>query len=94
MLDEIRKRLGARIDILSCYRNAAYNACIGGEQNSLHTQFNAVDWTCAAGTVGQWHRVATEVRRSWPEYAGGVGRYDRRRFIHVDTRGVIADWAG
>lgn len=94
MLDAIRVRLGARIDILSCYRNADYNACVGGERNSLHTEFNAVDWTCAAGSVEQWHRVATDLRRSNPEFAGGVGRYDRRGFVHVDTRGVVADWVG
>jgi len=94
MLDEIRKRLGARIDILSCYRNASYNACVGGEDHSLHMRFNAVDWTCAAGTVEQWHRVAVEVRRGTPEFTGGIGRYDGRGFVHVDTRGAIADWAG
>lgn len=94
MLDEIRKRLGAPIRILSCYRNSAYNACVGGEPNSLHMQFKAVDWHCDSGSVDQWHRVALEVRRSNPEFAGGIGRYPARGFIHVDTRGSNADWAG
>ncbi|MBB3979354.1 N-acetylmuramoyl-L-alanine amidase [Rhizobium azooxidifex] len=94
MLDEIRKRLGAPIRILSCYRNAAYNGCVGGERNSRHMQFNAIDWRCDSGTVDRWHQVAMEVRRSNPELAGGIGRYPRQGFIHVDTRGSNADWNG
>lgn len=94
MLDEIRKRLGAPIRILSCYRNEAYNGCVGGERNSLHTQFKAVDWHCDAGSVAQWHQVATEVRGSHSDYLGGIGRYPSRNFIHIDTRGTLADWSG
>ncbi|MDI7865324.1 N-acetylmuramoyl-L-alanine amidase [Rhizobiaceae bacterium n13] len=92
MLDEIRKRLGAPIRILSCYRNTAYNTCVGGEPNSLHMRFNAIDWHCDAGTVDRWHQVAREVRQSNPQFAGGIGRYPRQGFIHVDTRGANADW--
>lgn len=94
MLDEIRRRLGAPIRILSGYRNSAYNACVGGERNSLHMQFKAVDWHCDSGSLDQWHQVALEVRRSNPEFAGGIGRYPSRGFIHVDTRGLNADWTG
>lgn len=93
MLDEIRSLLGAPVTILSCYRNAAYNACIGGEANSWHMHFKAIDWTCASGDVASWHAVAKAVRASTPDYAGGIGRYDSRRFIHIDTRGgPPADW--
>ncbi|OCP05792.1 MULTISPECIES: N-acetylmuramoyl-L-alanine amidase [unclassified Ensifer] len=92
MLDEIRKRLGSPVRILSCYRNPAYNACVGGEPNSLHMQFKAIDWHCDSGSVDRWHQAALEVRRSNPEFAGGVGRYSSRGFIHVDTRGSNADW--
>ncbi|MBY5706970.1 DUF882 domain-containing protein [Rhizobium leguminosarum] len=94
MLDAIRQRLGAPIRILSCYRNASYNACVGGEDNSLHMRFNAVDWHCDRGTVDSWHRAALDVRSSSPEFAGGIGRYSRQGFIHVDTRGTNRDWNG
>lgn len=94
MLDEIRERLGAPIRILSCYRNRDYNACIGGESASLHMQFRAVDWHCTEGGVERWHQIAREVRQSSPDFAGGVGVYPRRRFIHVDTRGTNVDWRG
>lgn len=94
MLDEIRRRLGAPVRILSCYRSPAYNSCIGGESASLHMKFNAVDWRCDSGTVQDWHRVAKDVRRSKPEFLGGVGFYVNSRFIHVDTRGHEANWQG
>lgn len=94
MLDEIRRRLGARVRILSCYRSPAYNSCIGGESASLHMKFNAIDWRCESGTVQEWHRVAKEVRRSKPAFQGGVGLYVNSRFIHIDTRGHEADWQG
>jgi N-acetylmuramoyl-L-alanine amidase len=92
MLEEIRERLGAPVRILSCYRSPAYNACVGGATNSLHGRFNAIDWYCDAGTAADWHRVAQEVRRAHPEFAGGIGRY--RGFCHVDTRGADSDWTG
>lgn len=92
MIDLIRARLGAPIRILSGYRSAAYNACVKGESNSLHTRFRALDFTCAAGTPEVWRRVAAEVRASDPAFRGGIGTYVSRRFLHIDTRGQDADW--
>lgn len=92
MLDEIRASLGAPVRILSCYRSPLYNTCVGGATNSPHGRFNAIDWLCETGTAPDWHRVAQEVRRANPEFAGGIGRY--RGFCHVDTRGVDRDWTG
>jgi N-acetylmuramoyl-L-alanine amidase len=94
MLDEIRRRLGVPVRILSCYRSPAYNSCIGGESASLHMKFNAIDWRCDSGTVEEWHRVAKEVRLSKPAFQGGVGLYVNSRFIHIDTRGHEANWQG
>ncbi|MFM7335425.1 MAG: N-acetylmuramoyl-L-alanine amidase [Tabrizicola sp.] len=62
MLDRIRDRLGAAIRITSCYRSPAYNTCVGGETNSLHMQFNAVDFTAQSGTPEVWRRIAASVR--------------------------------
>ena len=90
MLDEIRHRLGAKCRILSAYRNAPYNSCIGGESASLHMRFNAIDFRCETGTSSQWHAVAKAVRASSSEFVGGIGKYPS--FIHVDTRGYVANW--
>ena len=94
MLDRIRARLGHPIRILSAYRSPAYNTCLSGAGRSRHMEFNAIDFTSSGGSVGDWHRIATEVRASEPAFAGGVGRYDRQNFIHIDTRGSRADWTG
>lgn len=94
MLDAIRSQLGAPIRILSCYRSPAYNACVKGEDNSLHMEFNAIDFTCAAGTPEIWRRVADELRSSDKKFAGGIGIYPRKNFLHIDTRGKAANWKG
>ncbi|MFK7875949.1 MAG: N-acetylmuramoyl-L-alanine amidase [Paracoccaceae bacterium] len=93
MLDEIRRRLGHPIRILSGYRSPAYNSCVGGETSSLHARFNALDWTSNGGNNAQWHEIAKAVRAEHPSrFAGGIGRYISKNFIHIDTRGSDANW--
>lgn len=92
MLDEIRERLGASCRILSAYRAPAYNTCVGGESASLHMSFNAIDFRCSSGTPTQWRDVARAVRSSNPAFKGGIGLYSS--FVHIDTRGSIANWNG
>ena len=93
MVDEIRHRLGHPIRILSGYRSPAYNNCVGGEPNSLHTKFKALDWTASGGTTLQWHQFAQAVRAENPgAFMGGIGRYDSQNFVHIDTRGTKSDW--
>lgn len=94
MLDEIRERMGASIRTLSCYRSPAYNTCIGGESASLHMRFNAIDFTCSAGTPEIWRRVASAIRASDRRFLGGIGVYPSSRFVHIDTRGREANWRG
>jgi N-acetylmuramoyl-L-alanine amidase len=94
MLDAIRQELGAPIRILSCYRSPEYNACIKGEDKSLHMRFNAIDFTCFEGTPEIWRRVADRLRSSEKRFVGGIGVYPTRRFVHIDTRGKAANWKG
>jgi len=94
MLDEIRDALGAPVRILSCYRSRAYNSCIGGEDASLHMQFNAIDFTCQSGSPEVWRRVAASLRDRDPRFVGGIGIYPTSRFVHIDTRGTAANWSG
>jgi len=90
MLDEIRHRLGVACRINSAYRAQPYNDCVGGQKNSLHARFNAIDFRCDTGTPSQWHAVAKVVRASNPDFTGGIGRY--ATFVHIDTRGHAANW--
>ncbi|MEO3475542.1 N-acetylmuramoyl-L-alanine amidase [Roseomonas sp. CAU 1739] len=94
MLDRIRAEMGASIRITSCYRSPAYNACVKGEPNSLHSQFNAIDFTCLAGTPEIWRRIAARLRSEDPRFTGGIGVYPKQNFVHIDTRGSVADWSG
>jgi N-acetylmuramoyl-L-alanine amidase len=92
MIDEIRERLGAPVNITSAYRSPAYNSCIGGATSSYHKSFKALDWVCSSGTARDWHRVAKEVRSSTTAFRGGIGLYIGSNFVHIDTRGSNADW--
>jgi N-acetylmuramoyl-L-alanine amidase len=94
MLDAIRHELGVPIRILSAYRSPDYNSCIRGERGSLHLQFNAIDFTCREGTVEVWRRVADRIRSSERRFTGGIGVYPRQKFLHIDTRGSMANWRG
>jgi N-acetylmuramoyl-L-alanine amidase len=92
MLDAIRTRLGTSIRITNCYRSPAYNTCIKGAKDSPHPKFNAIDFTCAAGTPTVWGRIADDVRDSDTRFAGGIGIYHSKNFVHIDTRGKAVDW--
>lgn len=92
-LDELRGRLGRPITLLSVYRSPAYNKAIGGASKSQHVQFSAVDFVVQGSPVGplQWASALREMRSSGL-FKGGIGTY--ASFVHVDTRGYNADWAG
>jgi len=102
VLDEIRERLREPITITSAYRSPAYNEAVGGERMSYHKVFGALDFTTPAGA-----RAAAQVARSlrgtrfvvrFPRpgdaasftWRGGIGVYPK--FVHIDARGVDANW--
>jgi N-acetylmuramoyl-L-alanine amidase len=55
-------------------------------------KFNAIDFSCSAGTPEIWRRVADKLRSSDKRFVGGIGVYPTRGFLHIDTRGKIANW--
>lgn len=86
VLDELRKRLGAAIDLSSVYRSPEYNACIpGAATGSMHMEFKAADFTCKddRGSV-HWAKKLKDMRDAGL-FKGGIGVY--QTFVHVDTRG-------
>ena len=96
-LEPMRARFGSCF-VLSGYRHYQYNMGIpGAVNNSQH------DWDQTPGSVACDLRFSKGSPKDWAAYArqlrnkmgyGGVGRYDRSNFVHVDNRPYIADWKG
>lgn len=78
--------------LLSGYRSPATNAMLrsksrGVAKNSLHMKGQAADLRLKSRTVGQMAKAAAACA------AGGVGRYSRSDFVHMDC-GAVRSWGG
>jgi uncharacterized protein YcbK (DUF882 family) len=78
--------------LLSGYRSPATNAMLrsrsrGVAQNSLHIKGQAADLRLRDRSVNQIYQAAAACR------AGGVGKYSRSDFVHMDC-GVVRTWGG
>jgi len=76
--------------LLSGYRSPATNAMLrsksrGVAKNSLHMRGQAADLRLSSRSVSQMARAAAACR------AGGVGRYSRSDFVHMDC-GPVRSW--
>lgn len=96
VLQPMRDRFGA-CSVNSAYRNARHNAHVGGEPRSFHQytlrhRAPATDVSFARGSVDEW---AAEARRRLRAMGGigGIGRYHRANFVHVDL-GPERRWTG
>jgi len=78
--------------LLSGYRSPATNAMLrsqsrGVARNSLHMKGQAADLRLKSRSVSQMARAAEACA------SGGVGRYSRSNFVHMDC-GPIRHWGG
>ncbi|KQB17114.1 DUF882 domain-containing protein [Rhodobacter capsulatus] len=78
--------------LLSGYRSPATNAMLrsrsgGVARNSLHMRGMAADLRLKSRSVGQIYSAALSC------HAGGVGKYARSDFVHMDC-GDIRSWQG
>lgn len=78
--------------LLSGYRSANTNAMLrsrsrGVAKNSLHVKGQAADLRLKSRSVSQISRAAAACN------AGGVGKYSRSNFVHMDC-GVVRVWGG
>ena len=78
--------------MLSGYRSPQTNAMLrrnssGVARNSLHMQGKAADLRLKSRSVAQMFRAAAACK------AGGVGRYSRSNFVHMDC-GPVRTWGG
>jgi hypothetical protein len=96
-LEPMRSKFGTCF-VLSGYRHELYNQAIHGARFSQHvyeTSFEAVaaDVRFEKGSPALWAAEAKRLRTK-AGGTGGVGRYDRSGFVHIDNRGYRADWIG
>ncbi len=78
--------------LLSGYRTPETNAMLrnrsrGVARNSLHMRGQAADLRMKNRSVGQMARAAAACR------AGGVGKYSKSNFVHMDC-GPLREWGG
>lgn len=78
--------------LLSGYRSPQTNAMLrsrsrGVAKNSLHVKGQAADLRLASRSVSQMAAAAKACR------AGGVGKYSRSNFVHMDC-GIVRSWGG
>ncbi len=78
--------------LLSGYRTPQTNAMLrsrsgGVAKNSLHLSGKAADLRLGSRSVGQMSQAALACR------AGGVGKYSRSNFVHMDC-GAVRSWGG
>ena len=92
LIEPLAQRFGAA-EVLSGYRRTSANERAGGAPFShhiydLYPEEPAVDLRFARGTPADWAQAATELG------AGGVGRHDGARRVHIDQRAQRARWQG
>ncbi len=78
--------------MLSGYRSPKTNAMLrskssGVAKNSLHMSGKAADLRLKSRSVAQMYKAAMNCR------AGGVGKYSRSNFVHMDC-GPVRTWGG
>ncbi|MFY9238127.1 MAG: DUF882 domain-containing protein [Roseovarius sp.] len=83
---------GEPYTLLSGYRSAQTNAMLrsrsrGVAKNSLHMKGQAADLRLKSRSVSQMSKAAAACN------AGGVGKYSRSNFVHMDC-GVVRVWGG
>ena len=86
LLEKIRDRFGKPIHINSAYRTAKYNAKIGGVSNSYHVKGMAADIVVQGISPKHVAQYAETLD------CGGVGWYERKKFVHIDTRKNRVCW--
>lgn len=85
-LEWLRAKLGCPIHVTSGYRDPAYNAAVGGERNSIHLTFAAVDIHTGKHAPQE---IAAALEAHPDAHHFGIGIYSAQGFVHIDTRGLI-----
>lgn len=87
LLDVLRHKIGEPLIVSSGYRCFQHNQEVGGVVSSQHVKGTAADILVPNGVSLNY---MADMARGLG--ADGIGRYYSDGFIHIDTRGYLADW--
>lgn len=99
ILEPMRARFGV-CRIHSGYRTEEHNRRVGGARNSFHVYTEhdaddvAADVSFRGGSVDEWIDMAESIFEAKRNRKGGIGRYHRGNFVHLDTRDYVSRWDG
>jgi hypothetical protein len=90
VVDALCDQIGLPVkEIVSAYRSPDYNKAVRGKSRSYHMSNQAIDVVFHKASSWRVAKVAKQLRDR-NVFKGGIGRYPG--FVHIDTRGVNADW--
>jgi uncharacterized protein YcbK (DUF882 family) len=97
VLNDLREKYGYPIYINSTYRDKDYNKAVGGKKNSLHLEFNAIDFTVKNQKdlkslyeiLDKWDKTEGLFQTILPKPKGNFGLGLYPNFIHLDTRSIL-----
>jgi hypothetical protein len=86
------------LQVVSGYRNLAYNLKIGSTKTSQHVAGTAADVKPVGGykyfSYRQFYKMCELVDKSFSTRVYSLGLYTRSKFVHVDSRKKAARWTG
>lgn len=86
--DHVKPAVGD-VEVVSAFRDPAFNECVGGASESAHRSYHALDLEPVDRSVDRAQlveRLCAVHARQGPRMSVGLGVYSGRRF-HIDTRG-------
>lgn len=89
-LQQLRDLLGVPLKVKSGFRCLTYNRKIKSEDTSQHPLGNAADIQLPEGMSMEYFVEAAEMIPAFNE--GGIGRYPKKKFVHLDVRKGRARW--
>lgn len=96
LADKIRDAWGGPLTVASGYRPEEYNRLVGGEPESEHKAFRALDISYPTGRGVEFLSVALRVIQGYMDdgFEVGVGVY--RTFLHIDVGAARGNrfWTG
>lgn len=82
VLERASQHFGKTVKVTSGYRSPSYNRKVHGARKSKHITGQAADIQIpgvSKARLARWAKAQPEI--------GGVGRYCRSNFVHIDTAG-------